>query len=77
MTCIVDPVTNEKLAAYAIGNGSLAVLWRNPDNSPSGRQVTLSEVSTLCKAINEKERREYRWYVSQCLCLLQAELSHN
>ena len=77
MTVIYDANTKEKLAAYAIGNGSLAVLWRNEDNSPSGRKVTATEAENLCKLINEKEKRSYRWFVSQCLCTSQAELSHS
>lgn len=73
---IYDAKNKQKLAAYAIGNGSLAVLWRNEDNSPANRKVALDEARMLADQINAKEKRSYRWYVSQCLCLSQAELSH-
>jgi hypothetical protein len=71
-----DEKTGEKLCAYAIGNGDLAVLWRKPDNACAERKVTREDAQRLCAAINAKERRSYRWFVSQCVCLSQATLSH-
>lgn len=68
-TIIHDQQTSQKLSAYAIGNGSLAVFWRNADNAPSDRKVAKEDAEILCALINTKELRSYRWFVSQCLCL--------